>query len=64
MNSEYLELCVNRDIEKERKELPSVIYLIPESDSDNGNYWVWCDEPAPSDSHIPEEAVRYIREDK
>jgi hypothetical protein len=61
MRPEDTQACVARDIEAERKALPNEIYLIPESDGQYGEYWAWCDEPAPTDEHIPEEAVKYVR---
>jgi len=61
MRPEDTQACVKRDIEKERDNLPNEIYLIPESDGFHGDYWSWCDEPAPTDEHIASEAVKYIK---
>lgn len=43
---------------------PEVIYLIPGEDIDGVMGWLWCDDPAPSKDHDPNEAVKYVRADK
>ena len=63
MRAEDTQRCVPRDIEAEARELPKEIYLIPESDGDFGDYWAWNDTPNPTDNHIAEEAVKYVRAD-
>tara|TARA_R110000772_G_scaffold60108_3_gene135684 strand:- start:2638 stop:2871 length:234 start_codon:yes stop_codon:yes gene_type:complete len=45
-----------RDIEREKKSLPDIIYLIPEDD-----YWAWCDDPAPDSDCIETDAVTYVK---
>jgi len=62
MRVEDTQRCVERNIEAEGLELPDEIYLIPEDDSDFGRCWVWCDDPAPTNDHIPEEAIKYVKE--
>ena len=62
MRAEDTQRCVERNIEAEGLELPDEIYLIPEDDSEFGQYWAWCDEPAPTNDHIPEEVIKYIKE--
>jgi hypothetical protein len=42
--------------------LPEEIYLIPESDEEFGDYWAWCDTPDPTNDHIKEEALKYVKE--
>lgn len=63
MRPEDTQACVKRDIQKEREELPKEIYLIPDSDGEHGDYWAWCDTPAPTHDHEPEDAVKYVRAD-
>ncbi|MFL1404235.1 hypothetical protein ACJO2E_02680 [Marinobacter sp. M1N3S26] len=43
-------------------ETPETIYLIP-GECDGEPCMVWCDDPAPSPDHDPDEAVKYIRAD-
>ena len=46
---------------------PVQIYLVPTHDDDRGRGWltqVWCDEPAPTPDHNPEDAVGYLRFDE
>jgi len=64
MRPEDTQACVKRDIESERNSLPDEIFLIPESDGQYGDYWAWSDDPVPTDDHILEEAVKYIRVSK
>jgi hypothetical protein len=45
-------------------ETPETIYLIKGEDVDGAPCMVWCDDPAPSHDHDPDEAVKYIRADK
>jgi len=41
-------------------EYPNIIYLIP-GESEGERCTVWCDDPAPTNDHDPDEAVRYVR---
>jgi hypothetical protein len=43
------------------KQPPETIYLIPGEDIDGRMGWLWCDDPAPSRDHDPDEAVKYVR---
>ncbi|MCK2149466.1 hypothetical protein MYE70_10350 [Marinobacter alexandrii] len=43
---------------------PETIYLIPGEDVDGHIGYLWCDDPAPSHDHDPDEAVEYVRKDK
>lgn len=61
MQSEQTQNCIPRDIEKEKEGLPEVIYLVPESDGEFGEYWAWSDEACPTTEHVAAEAVRYVR---
>jgi hypothetical protein len=47
-----------RDIKKEKNTLPEIIYLIPE-----GDYWSWCDDPAPDSDCVEADAVTYVKLD-
>ncbi len=42
-------------------ETPETIYLIKGEDIDGQLGWLWCDDPAPSHDHDPDEAVKYVR---
>ena len=65
MNNISIDLCRARDVDEERRCLPDVIYLVPQTDGEYGHHWVWCEDPAPTEDHVPEEAVKYVRlEDK
>ncbi len=50
-----------RDIQRERGQLPNSIYLVPDYSGEYGDCWMWCDEPAPGDDHDPYDAVKYVR---
>lgn len=46
------------------KQPPETIYLILGEDIDGQLGWLWCDDPAPTNDHDPDEAVRYVRADR
>lgn len=64
MRPKDTQMCVKRDLDKEKEELPVEIWLIPESDWEHGGFWSWCDDPCPTPMHSDDYAVRYIKSPK
>lgn len=49
-------------MERLRESAQETIYLIPDSDEGRPIY-LWCDDPAPTEHHVADEAVEYVRRD-